>query len=63
MIQPNLQFVFEIQIDVGGGKLLEVGATTKGIKKIVPILGGRFVGPGIEGVILPGGFDWQLIRI
>ncbi|MEO6849342.1 MAG: DUF3237 domain-containing protein [Mucilaginibacter sp.] len=62
MVQPGLQFVFEIQIDVTGGKLLELGATAKGVKKIVPILGGQFEGPEIKGVIVPGGYDWQLIR-
>jgi hypothetical protein len=62
MVRPELQFVFEIQADVTPGKLLELGATAKGVKKIVPILGGQFEGPGIKGIIMPGGYDWQLIR-
>src|SRR6185437_2471156 len=62
MVQPGLQFVFEIQVDVTPGKLLELGATARGVKKIVPILGGQFEGSGIKGSIMPGGYDWQLIR-
>ncbi|HEY4323988.1 MAG TPA: DUF3237 domain-containing protein [Mucilaginibacter sp.] len=62
MEQPNLQFVFEIRIDVAGGKLPELGKTAKGVRKIVSILSGRFEGPEIKGIILTGGYDWQLIR-
>jgi len=29
---------------------------------VVPITGGRVSGPGMEGVVLPGGADFQLIR-
>jgi len=62
MEQPGLQFVFEIRIEVTPGKLLEMGDVAKRVKKIVPILGGHFEGPGIKGTILPGGYDWQFVR-
>ena len=62
MGQPGLQFVFEIRVEVTPGKLLELGKTAKGTRKIVPILGGIFEGPEIRGIILPGGYDWQLAR-
>ena len=62
MEQPVLQFVFEIRVDVAGGKLPELGKTAKGIRKMVPILNGEFEGPEIKGVVLPAGCDWQLIR-
>ncbi|HEY2581589.1 MAG TPA: DUF3237 domain-containing protein [Mucilaginibacter sp.] len=62
MEQPGLQFAFEIRVNVTPGKLLELGWTAKGVRKIVPILGGEFEGPGIKGTIMPGGYDWQLIR-
>ena len=29
---------------------------------MTPITGGKFKGPGIEGVVVPGGADWQLTR-
>lgn len=62
MQQPQLEFSFEIRVDVTAGRIQELGNTPKGIRKIVPILGGSFEGPGIRGTIIPGGYDWQLIR-
>ena len=29
---------------------------------MIPITGGTFEGPGIKGTIVPGGWDWQLVR-
>jgi hypothetical protein len=55
-----LKPAFEARIEVG--KVQEVGATAKGVRKFIPILGGTFSGPEMEGVILPGGADWQLVR-
>lgn len=55
-----LRPAFEARIEVGA--VQEVGATAKGVRKFIPILGGTFSGPEIEGVILPGGADWQLVR-
>ena len=62
MQQPQLEFSFEIRVDVTAGRIQELGNTPKGIRKIVPILGGSFEGPDIRGTIIPGGYDWQLIR-
>lgn len=56
----TLKPVFESQIQVG--TVQDIGATAKGIRKMIPILGGTFVGQEISGVILPGGADWQLVR-
>jgi hypothetical protein len=39
-----------------------VGQTPFGKRNRIPITGGVFKGPGIEGKVLPGGMDWQLIR-
>ncbi len=39
-----------------------VGAGAAGERRGVPILGGRVSGPRLEGEILPGGADFQLIR-
>jgi hypothetical protein len=60
MEQPNLEFAFEIKVKVEDVRELVV--TPKGIRKIVPITGGSFEGPAIKGSILPGGYDWQLLR-
>ena len=60
MEQPDLEFAFEIRLDVSSK--LELGKTAKGIRRIIPISGGDFEGPGLKGKIVPGGSDWQLIR-
>jgi hypothetical protein len=60
MDAPSLEFVFEIIINVGNA--FDIGDTGNGIRKIIPLLGGTFKGPGMSGIILPGGADWQLIR-
>lgn len=62
MEQPGLEFAFEIRVDVSGGRMQELGKTPKGIRRIIPILGGTFEGSAIKGIILPGGYDWQLVR-
>ncbi|WP_338661952.1 DUF3237 domain-containing protein [Pararoseomonas sp. SCSIO 73927] len=54
------EFVGELDVAVGPPVL--VGATPLGKRRIIPILGGRAFGPRMEGEILPGGADFQLIR-
>ncbi|WP_127533351.1 DUF3237 domain-containing protein [Paenibacillus kobensis] len=56
----NAEFAFEAITEVG--PIQEVGATPGGVRRMIPILGGRISGPRVEGIILPGGADWQLIR-
>ncbi len=41
---------------------IEVGESKHGLRRIVPITGGNFAGPGIKGRVLPVGADWQLVR-
>jgi hypothetical protein len=60
MEQPKLEFAFELNIQVSLQP--EVGTTGKGTRKIISITGGSFEGPQIKGSILPGGYDWQLVR-
>jgi hypothetical protein len=57
---PRLTFVFELRATVGPP--LEVGNVAQGRRRIVPITGGTFEGPGIKGKVMPGGADWQIIR-
>ena len=57
---PQLEFVCEIMVIVG--KPQEIGDTGTGTRKIIPLLGGEFKGPAIQGKVLDGGFDWQLIK-
>jgi hypothetical protein len=63
MESPGLEFAFEIKVDVSGSTMQELGKTAKGLRRIIPILGGSFHGPSIKGTIIPGGYDWQLVRL
>jgi Protein of unknown function (DUF3237) len=63
MEKPALEFAFEIKINIDTAAIIDGGKTAKGIKKIVPLLGGSFEGPAIKGEVVPGGYDWQLIRM
>jgi hypothetical protein len=57
---PKLTFVFEMHATVGPP--LEVGQVRGGRRRIVPITGGFFEGPGFRAKIVPGGADWQTIQ-
>jgi hypothetical protein len=60
--EPQLEFAFEIKIKVEAGKGLEAGNAPKGFRRMIPINGGSFEGPGIKGAIVSGGYDFQLLR-
>lgn len=57
---PTLEFVFEETVHLGPA--VTPADTARGGRAIIPILGGHFEGPGIKGEIVPGGWDWQLVR-
>jgi hypothetical protein len=61
MEQPLLEFCFRMSVDVTGG-MKELGKTGKGIRRVVSIDGGSFEGPNIKGIVVAGGYDWQLVR-
>lgn len=42
--------------------LLNIGKSKYGERRLIPITGGTFKGPNIQGVVVPGGADWQLTR-
>lgn len=44
------------------GKDIPHGRTIRGERLRVEIIGGEFAGPALRGKIIPGGFDWQLVR-
>ena len=58
---PQLEFAFEIQVQVADPVVVAhlPGGQTR---RIIDILGGTVVGPEINGEVVPGGADWQLIR-
>ncbi len=37
----------------------KVGRVDGGTLQVIPIVGGKFQGPGIKGKVLPGGADWN----
>jgi hypothetical protein len=57
---PQLRFVFEEQVTLADG--IPFGETPIGKRNIVPITGGSFSGPELQGKIMPGGWDWQLVN-
>ena len=57
---PRLDFVGTVEAEVAAPVVVDAGPA--GERRIVPILGGRVSGPRLEGEILPGGADFQLIR-
>jgi hypothetical protein len=57
---PRLEFVFEEVVSLAPAT--SPGKTSLGGRNIIPITGGKFEGPAIRGTIIPGGWDWQLMR-
>jgi hypothetical protein len=53
---------FLCRIEVSLEPVRELGDTPLGRRRIIGITGGKFSGPRLQGRILPGGADWQLIR-
>jgi Protein of unknown function (DUF3237) len=59
-VTPRLERVFDLRVAL----LPEVvhGRTPLGLRTRAPITGGRVSGPRLEGEVLGGGSDWQLLR-
>ena len=57
---PALEFIFEETVTLG--EVTSPGDTAQGGRVIIPITGGTFEGPDIKGIVVPGGWDWQLRR-
>jgi hypothetical protein len=57
---PGLTLVTEISVDVGAP--ITIGETGAGLRRVIPILGGTVRGPRLNGRVVPGGADFQLLR-
>ena len=57
---PSLEFFCELNVQLDPP--LIVGETPHGERKIIPITGGTVSGPVVNGKIISGGADWQLLR-
>jgi len=60
METPAARFVFEALVDIAPAVLQ--GETAAGIRRFIPITGGRVTGPDLSGEVLAGGADWQTLR-
>jgi hypothetical protein len=58
--EPRLTLVYRLEATLG--EPLDLGAVTEGHRRIVPLSGGTFTGPELNGKLLPGASaDWQII--
>lgn len=59
MQPPALEYAFSAEVSVSPA--IEAGAVPTGRRRIIPITGGRVFGPRLNGTVLPGGADWQIV--
>lgn len=57
---PRTEFVYESIVDIAD--MIPMGDGPLGERRIIPITGGEFAGPGLRGKVLPGGADRQQVR-
>lgn len=58
-VAPSLTYAFEIRAVCDAA--YTVGETPKGKRVIIPIVGGSVIGENVNGKIIPGGADHQLV--
>jgi hypothetical protein len=57
---PSLTRIYRLEATVG--EPLDLGDTAQGRRRIVPLTGGTFAGPELNGKLLPGSSaDWQIV--
>jgi len=57
---PQLRQVYRLEAAVG--QPFDLGNTAVGHRRIVPLTGGTFIGPELNGTVLPGASaDWQTV--
>ena len=49
----------DLEVEVGAP--IEIGKVAAGVRRVIPIVGGRCVGRGFTARVVPGGADFQLI--
>jgi muconolactone delta-isomerase len=58
---PKLRHVY--RVDAALAAPIDLGDTPEGHRRIVALTGGRFTGPQLNGILIPGASaDWQIIR-
>ena len=57
---PHLTRVYRLEATLG--QPLDLGDIAQGHRRIVPLSGGKFTGPELNGELLPGSSaDWQIV--
>jgi hypothetical protein len=57
---PSLTLLYRLEAAVG--EPLDVGEVSQGRRRILPLTGGTFAGPELNGKLLPGtSADWQIV--
>ena len=57
---PGLELVMTLRVEIAPP--LELGEVGAGVRRVIPITGGTFEGPGLRGKVVAGGADWQTIQ-
>jgi hypothetical protein len=58
--EPRLTKIFRVEASLG--EVLDIGDMAQGRRRIVPLTGGTFAGPELNGTLLPGASaDWQIV--
>jgi Protein of unknown function (DUF3237) len=58
--EPRLTRVYRLEAALG--EPLDLGDVSQGHRRIIPLTGGTFTGPELNGKLLPGGSaDWQIV--
>ncbi len=55
---PQLEFALQLRVTLG--EAFAINNTQHGRRTVIPITGGTFEGPNIQGTIVNGGADYQL---
>lgn len=59
-MEPGIELILRAEAKLD--RPIALGPTPQGERRMVPILGGTFSGPRLQGEILGGGADWQFTR-
>ena len=58
--EPTLTKILRLQANLG--EALDLGTVAQGRRRIIPLIGGTFAGPKLNGRLIPGASaDWQIV--
>lgn len=56
----STELIMELKVNIGAP--VTIGESDAGVRRFIPITGGSFEGRNIQGEVIPGGADWQVVR-